>query len=177
MADFTPNYGALTDITDDRTTYSTKDSSGTDYTFEVYPLRISQNEISKALNGTTGVWFIAFQTSITPPKDTEIQTALEQGLFIKLSMNCTIIDNIGFQHIVEFDKSQEIYKIKGSNYLQHLKNIEYTAFSDVLIDIIKQSNQPKIISQGMTAYSKVLFTKVFKHIYALEERIKVLEQK
>jgi hypothetical protein len=177
MTNFTLNYGALTDITDNRTTYSTKDSTGTDYTFEVYPLRISQNEINQALNGIDGVWFIAFETSITSPKDTDIQTALEQGLFIKLSMNCVIIDNLGFQHMVEFDKSQERYKIKGNNLLQILKNIDHMPLSDVLIDVIKQSNKPKMVSQGMTAYSKILFTKVFEHIYALEERIKVLEQK
>lgn len=177
MTDFTPNYGALTEIVDNTASYSMKDSTDTDYTFEVYPLRITQNDINEALSKNAGVWFIAFQTNITPPFDTQIQKALQDGLLIKLSMNCILVDNFGFQHMVEFDRANEKYRIKFIQNYYHIKNIDFIQFSDIFIDLIKESSNPKMLVQGMSVSCRVLFTKIFKHIYDLEEKVKTLEQK
>lgn len=177
MSFFTPNYGALNEIIDDTKIYSMKDSTGTEFTFEVYPVKISKEEINEVLGQTKDIWFISFEKQIQGPTDNEIKKVLEQGLIIKLSMNVILIDNFGFIHRIEFDKTNEKYKIvltKNSHMIQYLEHLQ---LSDSLIDIIKQSSSPKLLVQGLSIHSRIMFTNVFNKIKDLEEKLKILEQK
>lgn len=185
MTDYTPYYGALTQIVDNTTSYSTKDSTGTDFTFEVIPLNITESEINNALGKFTNkpVWFIRCKTELYPPDDKEINKALEDGVLIKLSMKCSVFDNYGFIHQIVFNKDASKYEIKMGNYYNHPQAVDIIPLSNRLIDFVKEIDNPKNIL-GFTNYSKLLFTKLLNDVEDLKEivktqneRMKVLEQK
>ena len=173
----TKNYGAITEIVDNTTVYSMKDSTGMEFTFEVYPININENEINETLNGLgiDNLWLIGYKTSIVAPRNNEIQKAIEEGMILKLSMNCLIVDNYGIFHKLEFDNEQRKYKIKVNSIINILIK-EVVPLSDFLIDFIKESDNIKvaIISIGQ---GRQLYTKLFSKIKDLEDRVKLLEQK
>lgn len=175
----TINYGAITEIVDNRTSYSMRDSTGTDYTFEVYPLIIDQSQINQAITSLDipNFWFIDYQVTIGKPSDTDIQKALNEGLLLKLSMNCFVIDNYGITHNVEFLKDTGEYILKIHNIIKIIrKNENVMALSDLLIDFIKESDNKRLALSSIDP-GRQLFAKLFDKIKDLENRIKVLEQK
>ena len=149
-------YGAISSIIDDRTTYTVKNVFETDFLFEVEPLKITENDI---------------------------KYALEQGHIIKIYISCSLFDNYGIIHRVEYDRVQNKYIIKLNQQIKTASVQNGTPLSDELIDIIKTSNN-LIQFAGITNYSKVLFTSLIREIKLLkeivknqDERIKLLEQK
>jgi hypothetical protein len=175
----TLNYGAITEIVDDRTFYSMIDSTGTEFTFEVYPLHITKDQINAVLTSLEmkNLWFIDYKISITEPTDEEILDVLNDGLLLKLSMSCFIIDNYGITHNVEFNKETESYTIKISNSLSFAKkNPDLTSLSDFLIDFVKESDNKKMALSSFGTGRK-LYGKLFSKIKDLEDRVRLLEQK
>lgn len=175
----TLNYGAITEIVDDRTFYSMMDSTGTDFTFEVYPLHITEMQINAVLKPLQmeNLWFIDYKISITQPTDEEIQDIINEGLLLKLSMSCFVIDNYGITHNVEFNKETESYTIKISNSVSFFKNNpDYSCLSDFLIDFVKESNNKRIALSSIGT-GRRLYGKLFSKIKDLEDRVRLLEQK
>jgi hypothetical protein len=178
-------YGAISSIIDDRTTYTVKNVFETDFLFEVEPLKITENELNKFYedNGIEYMWFITYNTSIVGPTENDIKYALEQGHIIKIYISCSLFDNYGIIHRVEYDRVQNKYIIKLNQQIKTASVQNGTPLSDELIDIIKTSNN-LIQFAGITNYSKVLFTSLIREIKLLkeivknqDERIKLLEQK
>lgn len=175
----TINYGAITKIIDNRVTYSMIDSTQTNFIFEVYPINIDQDEINKAIqsSGIPNFWFIAYNTDIIEPTKSDIDKAINEGLLIKLSIKCTIIDNFGVLHSLEFNNDTEKYKIKINNLIYiHNNSKRLIRLSDLLIDHIKESNNVEINLYSFSS-SYFLFGKLLDKIKYLEERVKILEEK
>ena len=178
-------YGAISSIIDDTTTYTVKDVFEIDFLFEVEPLKITEDELNKFYkdNDIEYMWFITYNISITGPTENDIKYALEQGHIIKIYISCTLFDNYGVIHRIEYDKGQNKYIIKLNQQIKTTSIRNGTPLSNELIDIIKTSNN-LIQFAGITNYSKVLFTSLIKEINILkeiiknqDERLKLLEQK
>lgn len=187
MSGYTPKYGAINSVIDNTTTYSIKDNTGTDFMFEVNPININEEQLSEILLsfGNENVWFIKAHSNIVPPKEYDIQKALEKGYIIKLSISCILIDNYGIVHQIEYDEKDNKYNVKPNNLIKMVKQMpDYFPLSDLLIDLIKESNNPRNILIGLSNYSKIVYTKTFTEIKLLQDelkslsdRIKILEQK
>jgi hypothetical protein len=173
----TPYYGKILSIVDNRTSYIHKDSNGNEYTFEVYPINITENDINNALTGiSNAVWFIAYKTTILPPTTDDIDKALTTGQLIKLSMMCNIIDNYGLAHSLSFNIPQETYSIKLNLSIHSIiKNKTVLQLSDTLIKIIKEVDNPTQAVQGLTNSSRLLIGIMMDRLDALETRLKSLE--
>jgi hypothetical protein len=184
MTEFTPQYGAITSIIDNTTFYSMKDIDDIEFTFEVYPLSINENQIQKAIESTgrNDIWIIDYITKIISPSSNEIEKAIEMGILIKLSIICEFFDNYGQIHTISFNKEHEIYDIKINKYM--LLSQEYIPFNNKLISIIKENKNKKKIIFGLSQNNRFLFGTLFeqldkqnKLIILLEDRIKILESK
>jgi hypothetical protein len=183
----TENYGRITEMVVNTTEYVHRDSDDNEYTFEVYPITISTSEIDSALSRINigNVWFVSFKTSITPPKDDEIQKALTDGLLIKLYFNAVIIDNYGFVHTIIFDKEQEKYNIVTSpNLLLITEPHSMMPLPNSYIDMLKEADNPLSVINSIQISSRVMhkrigsqFNSLFREIKSLEDRLKLLEQK
>jgi len=175
----TLNYGAITIIVDVRTFYSMIDSTGMDFTFEVYPLHITEEQINAVLRSLQmeKIWFIDYTISIIQPTEEEILQALNDGLLLKLSMSGFVIDNYGITHNIEFNKETESYTIKISNSLSIFKNNpDLTCLSDFLIDFVKESDNKRMALSSIGS-GRRLYGKLFSKIKDLEDRVRLLEQK
>jgi hypothetical protein len=187
MAEFSPQYGAITSIIDNTTFYSMKDSDDIEFTFEVYPLYINENDIQKTIEsiGQNNIWFICYTTKIIPPTSYQIKKAIENGILIKLSIYCEIFDNYGLVHRVSFDNEKEVYNIDINKYLVNtIKDPEIIPFNDRLITIIKENKNNKHIIFGLSNNTRFLFATLFEQIdkqnrliTILEDKIKLLEFK
>jgi hypothetical protein len=167
MATFTDRYGALTSIVDSKNSYSFTDSKGNNYTFEVYPINITKDDIDNALAEIQNpkIWFVAYKTSITPPIERQINQALTEGLLLVLSINCTIIDNYGISHQVVYSKEKGKYQIIVSKISQLIdKTIKVSSFSDRLITVIKDSDDPSSLVLGLDNSTRIILNNLYGKI-------------
>jgi hypothetical protein len=175
---FTDRYGALTSIVDSTTSYSFTDSKGDTYTFEVYPINITKDDINNALEQIKNprIWFVVYKTSITPPTERQIKHALTEGLLLVLSINCTIIDNYGIPHQVIYNKEKEKYEIMVSKISQLIdKTIKVSSFSDRLITVIKDSEDPSSLVVGLDNSTRIILNNLYGKIDEQEEIITNLQ--
>jgi hypothetical protein len=184
MEDYRPRYGALTSIIDNTVSYDVKDSSENSFTFEVAPINISEAEINNAFKDTPDVWLISYTTSITPPTNNDINKAINEGLLIKISINCNIIDNFGTIHTLYYDKETDKYEIVVNRTISipHIRS-QHQPLTNHIIDYVKLFKNV-IYFPAINAGSRILFSEIAKEIKQLkeiiknqEERIKILEQK
>jgi hypothetical protein len=178
MSEFTPYYGVLTSITDNTTTYSMKDTDGTEFMFEVYPINISEDEIRQSFENVKkdNYWYILSLTSIEPPSSYLIKKAIDDGTIIKLSIKCEIFDNYGLIHTLIFDREEEKYKIVNSNNISNNRNI-FIPFNDNTISLIKSSPTPRLTLLGISHNLRFTFGNILERLYKSEETIKILEEK
>jgi hypothetical protein len=187
MLSFTPNYGAIREIIDERTTYAMKDSTDTEFVFEMCPLHISSEEIDNFFidNKLTNIWFIDAKISFKPPTESDIEKALNDGLIIKINFTVAILDNYGYLHSITYNEKDKKYNINLNKSVFYGKNSseELEPYSDDLIDIIKAYSYPKLFA-GISANNRFLFgylfnelNKSYELIKKLEEKINILEQK
>ncbi len=188
METYTSQYGALTEIIDSTTSYSMKDSSGTEFTFEVLPLNMTKSNIDDmtSLLPSSKVWFIAYTTTIVQPNNNEIEKALRDGLIITLSIKCTLFDNYGFPHFINFNKDKSRYEIEINKNIRNILNDPTRKpLCDSLIKFIKNNKDFIQISTNLVVpFNRIIFTALFSEIDKLnniiekqEERLKILEQK
>jgi hypothetical protein len=172
MPTYTVGHGAITAIADSRTSLTT--SNGT---WEVFPINITQQAISTALqNVSSHVWFIAYETSLTPPTAAEILEALTKGQIIKLSIACSIIDNRGFIHTLSYNTTSASYSIKLNPAVHDtITNGLFMPLSDKLIDIVKSSEKPRSVIRGLTLSSRILINALMDRVDSLEQRVTQLE--
>ena len=177
MEIYTPHYGAITQIIDNRTSFSMKDSSGTDFTFEVVPLNMNRDDII-ALSPSPTIWFIAYTTTILAPTNSQIQKALRDGLIITLSIKCTIYDNYGISHSIYYDTVTGLYKIEINKYIKN------KPLCDSLIKFIKNNDDfLPLINSLLFSFDSIVFGRLFSEIDRLnniiedqEDRLKTLER-
>jgi len=188
MEVYTPNYGALTEIIDNRTSYSMKDSTGTEFTFEVIPLSITKSDIEyiQSQLPSSNVWFIDYTTTIVSPTNLEIETALRDGLIITLLIKCTIYDNYGVSHSIVFNKDKSKYIIEiHQNNTNLLSDKARKPLCDLLIKFVKNNKEFLPMANNLTHnFNRIIFTTLFSEISRLnniiekqDERLKILEQK
>jgi hypothetical protein len=175
MSGYTQGYGAITSIVNTTTSYS-RTVSGTEYTVEVKPINITSSQITSALATTTGkIWFITYETSMTPPTDSELLAAGTQGQ-LYMSIACSIVDNCGVIHELTFNETTQTYSIKFNSLGQDLiNNPLFVPLSDTLITYIKASDKPAAIARHLSIPSRILFTELMDKISALEARVLALE--
>lgn len=187
MVKITPNYGAITEIIDERTSYTVKDSTDTEFIFEICPIHITSEEINKTLEdmNLTNIWFIDYKLDFKPPTESDIERALKEGIILKIYFTAAIIDNYGYLHSIQYNENEKKYNIIFNKTIVYLlnNNNKLYPYSDDFIDIIKTVSTPKLFI-GLPPIDKFLFGHILcelnksnQIIKQLEERIKVLEQK
>jgi hypothetical protein len=185
MAEYTEKYGAITSIVDNATSHSVKDSTGTEFTFEIAPINISEEEINQVYIsiGNSKVWFIHYTTSFKEPTEDDIKKALNDGLLIKIYKTCQILDNYGIMHNLEYDKIQNKYIIKINQQIKYNAARLLLPLSNQLIYRSKLTNDIGLLS-GITNSDRIFLSDIFSEIDKLkeiikvqEDRIKLLEQK
>jgi hypothetical protein len=174
MPTYTSGHGAITAIADSRTSLTTSNGA-----WEVFPINITQQAITTALQTVSPhIWFIAYETSLTPPTAAEIQDALTKGQLIKLSISCSIIDNRGFIHTLSFNPTSGVYSIKLNPMTKDsITNTMYVPLSDKLIDIVKTSANPRAVIRGLTLSSRILINALMDRVTTLETTIATLDQR
>lgn len=179
MAESTDRYGAITSIIDNINSHSVKDSTGTDFTFEVAPINISEEEINEVYTsiGNSKVWFIHSTTSFKEPTENDIKKALDDGLLIKIYKTCQILDNYGFVHNLEYDKLKNKYTIKINQQIKYIvTNNLVLPLSNQLIYRCKQTKDIRHLN-SITNPDRIFLSDIFGEIDKLKETIKVQEDR
>jgi hypothetical protein len=161
---FTPNYGELKSIIENTTVYSMKDSTGTEFMFEVYPVHITESDLKEyASQVGEGRWFICYASELIQPTQEDIDEALEKGLLIKLFYNIQLIDNYGIYHTIKFNKELEKYKFVKNLLVINTDSLNMVLpLNNFLIKHIKNSSlKLKLrISNDMRFLSDVIFSEI-----------------
>jgi hypothetical protein len=180
---FTQNYGTISSITNNISTlnkaYSIVLSNSTvstmDFLFEVAPINISSPQISTVL-GTTGVWFISYNTQLTPPTEDEINRAMDGEGLIKLSMKGTLVDNYGLIHNLLYNPASNQYNIKINPIIEYTSLLStLKPLSNILIDTVKENVSDYTYMMALNNIERSIFNNLLNDNKVLKETVQNYE--